>query len=89
MADEPDTTEKTEDPTQKRLDEALKRGDVVKSQEVNTWFIIAGATLVMSAFSGSMSSELSATMRGLIANGHNISVDGPALPRLFRRSASK
>ncbi len=85
MADEPDTTEKTEDPTQKRLDEVLKRGDVVKSQEVNTWFIIAGATLVMSAFSGSMSSELSATMRGLIANAHNISVDGPALPRLFQK----
>jgi flagellar biosynthetic protein FlhB len=85
MADEPDTTEKTEDPTQKRLDQALKRGDVVKSQEVNTWFIIAGATLVMSAFSGSMSSELSATMRGLIANAHNISVDGPALPRLFQK----
>src|ERR1035438_9515642 len=85
VADEPDTTEKTEDPTQKRLDEALKRGDVVKSQEVNTWFIIAGATLVMSAFSGSMSSELSATMRGLIANAHNISVDGPALPRLFQK----
>ena len=85
MADEPDTTEKTEDPTQKRLDEALKRGDVVKSQEVNTWFIIAGATLVMSAFSGSMSSELSATMRGLIANAHNISVDGPALSRLFQK----
>ncbi len=45
--DEPDNTEKTEDPTQKRLDEALQRGDVVKSQEVNTWFIIAGATLVL------------------------------------------
>ena len=43
--DNTDNTEKTEDPTQKRLDEALKRGDVVKSQEVNTWFIIAGATL--------------------------------------------
>jgi len=86
MADsEPDTTEKTEDPTQKRLDDALKRGDVVKSQEVNTWFIIAGATLVLMAFSGSMSAELSTTLRGLIANAHNINVDGPALPRLFQK----
>ena len=42
MADEQDDTERTEDPTQKRLDEALERGDVVKSQEVNTWFVIAG-----------------------------------------------
>jgi flagellar biosynthetic protein FlhB len=82
-ADNTDTTEKTEDPTQKRLDEALKRGDVVKSQEVNTWFVIAGATLVLMAFSGSMSSGLTTTMRGLIANAHNINMDGPALPRLF------
>jgi flagellar biosynthetic protein FlhB len=85
MADESDNTEKTEDPTQKRLEEALKRGDVVKSQEVNTWFIIAGATLVLMAFSGGMSSELTTTMRGLIANAHNINVDGPALPRLFEK----
>ncbi len=85
MADDTDTTEKTEDPTQKRLDDALKRGDVVKSQEVNTWFIIAGATLVLMAFSGGMSSELTTTMRGLIANAHDIRVDGPALPRLFEK----
>jgi len=31
--------------TQKRLDDAHDRGDVAKSQEVNTWFLIAGATL--------------------------------------------
>src|ERR1039457_451222 len=85
MADEPANTEKTEEPTQKRLDEALQRGDVVKSQEVNTWFVIAGATLVRMAFAGGMSSELPPTMRGLIPNAHNISMDGPALPRLFEK----
>lgn len=84
-ADNTDTTEKTEDPTQKRLDDALKRGDVVKSQEVNTWFVIAGATLVLMAFSGGMSSDLTTTMRGLLVNAHNINVDGPALPRLFEK----
>jgi flagellar biosynthetic protein FlhB len=85
MADDTDNTEKTEEPTQKRLDDALKRGDVVKSQEVNTWFIISGATLVLMAFSGSMSANISTTMRGLLANAHNISMDGPALPRLFEK----
>ena len=53
MAERTDDTERTEDPTQKRLDEALKRGDVVKSQEVNTWFVLgrrdAGADCVFSA----------------------------------------
>ena len=85
MAEEFEDTNKTEEPTQKRLDEALKRGDVVKSQEVNTWFVIAGATLVLMAFSGTMSRDLTTTMRGLIANSYDISVDGPALPRLFQK----
>ena len=82
---EPDNSQKTEEPTQKRLDEAARRGDVVKSQELNTWFIVAGATLVLMAFSGSMSTELAVSMRGLIANAHAISMDGPALPRLFQK----
>ena len=85
MAEESGEFDKTEEPIQKRLDEALKRGDVVKSQEVNTWFVIAGATLVLMAFSGPMSRDLTATMRGVIANSYNISVDGPALPRLFQK----
>ncbi len=51
MADE-DKDSKTQDPTQKRLDDALEKGDVVKSQEVNTWFVIAASTLLMSSFSG-------------------------------------
>ena len=85
MADETDASEKTEEPTQKRLEEALKRGDVVKSQEVNTWFVIAGATLVLMAFSGGMGEGLTTTMRGLIANAHDIRMDGPALPRLFQK----
>src|SRR5579862_6304428 len=85
MAEEQDNTEKTEDPTQKRLDEALNRGDVVKSQEVNTWFVIAGATLVLAAFSGGMSQNVATTMRGLIANSGQILVDGPALPLLAQK----
>ena len=49
MAEQSEENEKSEDPTQKRLDDALKRGDVAKSQEVNTWFVIAGGTLVLEA----------------------------------------
>ena len=89
MAEESGDTDKTEEPTQKRLDEALKRGDVVKSQEVNTWFVIAGAALVLMAFSGTMGRDLTTTMRGLIANSYDISVDGPALPRLFQKLGSE
>src|SRR5689334_18436957 len=79
-----DDTERTEDPTQKRLDDALERGDVAKSQEVNTWFIIAGATLVMSIFSGSMGSGILYPMRNLIANSWMIHTDGPGLMGLLQ-----
>jgi flagellar biosynthetic protein FlhB len=89
MAEDNGDTDKTEEPTQKRLEEALKRGDVVKSQEVNTWFVIAGAALVLMAFSGTMGKDLTTTMRGLIANSYDISVDGPALPRLFQKIGSE
>ena len=82
MAEEQDKSEKTEDPTQKRLDEALERGDVVKSQEVNTWFVIAAGTLVLITFSGGMAKGVSSMLRGLIANSYQIRVDGPALPHL-------
>jgi flagellar biosynthetic protein FlhB len=76
MADERDDSERSEDPTQKRLDEAHERGDVVKSQEVNAWFVIAGATLILMGFSGTMGSSITTTLRGLIANSHAIPVDG-------------
>jgi flagellar biosynthetic protein FlhB len=85
MAEERDQSEKTEDPTQKRLEDALKRGDVVKSQEVSAWFMIAGGTLVLVAFSGHMAQSLAATMRGLIANSYQIGLNGPALPGLFEK----
>jgi len=78
MAEDNDT-ERTEDPTQKRLDDAHAKGDVAKSQEVNTWFMIAGATLVLSTFSGSLGSGILNPMRNLIANSWMIRTDGPGL----------
>jgi flagellar biosynthetic protein FlhB len=84
MADENDSSDKTEDPTQKRLDEALERGDVAKSQEVNTWFMIAGATLVLSSFSGSIGG-IRTPLRNLLANAWMIHVDGPNLLALAQR----
>src|SRR5882762_5349599 len=77
MAD--DSDEKTEDPTQKRLDDAHAKGDVAKSQEVNTWFVIAGATLVLSTFSGSMGGGILVPLRNLVANSWMVHTDGAAL----------
>jgi len=80
---EDDGAERTEDPTQKRLDDALERGDVAKSQEVNTWFMIAGATLILSSFSGSIGS-IQMPLRNLIANSWMIHADGNSLLELAK-----
>ena len=83
MAENENGAERTEDPTQKKLDDALERGDVVKSQEVNTWFIIAGATLILLSFSSQMSGGLQTSLRGLIANSYDIPVDGRGLMHMM------
>jgi flagellar biosynthesis protein FlhB len=84
MADEGDSDDKTLDPSQKRLDEALERGDVVKSQEINTWFVSAGGTLVMSTFGGSIGTGILVPMRNLLANAWMIHTDGPGLMHLAK-----
>jgi len=84
MAEPEDDSEHTEDPTPKRLDEAIRRGDVVKSAEVNAWFIIAGGALVLMVFARQAASSLEATLRGLLAHSYQIPTDGPALAHLAR-----
>ncbi|HYI28140.1 MAG TPA: flagellar biosynthesis protein FlhB [Bradyrhizobium sp.] len=82
MSDENDSSDKTEDPSQKRLDDAHEKGDVAKSQEVNTWFMLAGATLVLSSFHGSIGDGMMAPLRNLVANSWMISTDGAGLMAL-------
>ena len=68
MAEERDDTERSEDPTAKRLDDAIKRGDVVRSTEVNTWFTVAGGVLVLMVFASPMAQTLEMTFRGILAD---------------------
>jgi flagellar biosynthesis protein FlhB len=84
-----DDSEKSLDPSQKRLDEAHEKGDVVKSQEVSTWFVMAGATLLVIAFSGQMSSGILTSLRGLIAHSYDIRVEGPGFLGLVAKLGSE
>jgi flagellar biosynthetic protein FlhB len=70
--DQPDQSEKTEDPSQKKIQDALERGDVAKSQELSSFFVLAGATLVVFAFAGSMASGLSLSLQNILVNAHAI-----------------
>ncbi|MBY0382417.1 MAG: flagellar biosynthesis protein FlhB [Xanthobacteraceae bacterium] len=86
MAEEGDTSDKTQDPTAKRLNDAHERGDVAKSNEVNTWFVIAGATFLVSSFSGSISSSIMVPMRNLLMHAGEIPVDQAGIMSLAAQS---
>jgi flagellar biosynthesis protein FlhB len=50
VADDSDDSQKTEDPTSKRLDDARNEGNVSRSQEINHFFMILALTLSMFVF---------------------------------------
>lgn len=83
MAEDRDDSDKTEDPTQRRLEQAHERGDVAKSQEVAALFTLSAVTLVVAFGFGPASRLLMEPMRGLIEHAGVLSVDGGGLRRLW------
>jgi flagellar biosynthetic protein FlhB len=84
VAEGDDDQERSEEPTQKKLDEARKRGDVAKSQEVNNWFLLAGAALALMLFAPAGAADFARRFSALIGNAGILSADGPALVALAR-----
>jgi flagellar biosynthetic protein FlhB len=73
MSDE-DKDSKTEDPSQKKLDDAHKKGDVAKSQEVTTWFMLLGVTGVFASLSPWVAGELNTSLSLVLMNVEQIDV---------------
>jgi len=88
MADdsEQDQSQKTEEPTQKKLEDAHKRGDVAKSQEVNSWFVMAGITLMVAVFVQGMAGNLGHSLSGFLANAHAIHLDSGSIQGLWMKA---
>lgn len=80
MSDEaPEQSSKTEDPSEKKLRDAHEKGDVVKSQEVNNWFILSGSALVFAMMAGPTSASLVETLKVLLGNAEKFEVGSQAL----------
>lgn len=84
MAETPEEHEKTEDPTQKKLDESKRKGDVAKSQEVNSWFIMVAATLIITLLAGDLASTLSRDLGTFLGQAHALPAGGAELHALMR-----
>ncbi|MBI1263099.1 MAG: flagellar biosynthesis protein FlhB [Rhizobiales bacterium] len=74
MADDNDQ-EKTEEPTSKKLEDAQKKGDVVKSQEINNWFVMVGAALAIGMMGTSTAGGILGGLRVFLASPEAIPMD--------------
>ena len=74
-----DKDQKTEDPTFKKLEDALKKGDVAKSQDLVSWFMLFAATLMIAIAATSASVTLGTPLAALLGQLDRVPVDGPGL----------
>jgi flagellar biosynthetic protein FlhB len=79
MADSEDEGSKTEEPTQKRLDDAAEKGQLGKSQEINHWFMFLAAALALLVFGHGLSRELSGGLLPFLAAPHAMATDPGAM----------
>jgi len=73
--DDGDDSQKTEDPTPKKLEEARKRGQVPMSKEVNTWLMLMVSTVVVAAIVPGMMERMTILFRMLLEQSWQIHGD--------------
>ncbi|MFZ4071719.1 MAG: EscU/YscU/HrcU family type III secretion system export apparatus switch protein [Caulobacterales bacterium] len=79
MAEKPEDDDKTEDATQKKLDDAREKGDVIYSMEATTWLMLAVGALVLVSNAGPMAGAIGHMGEAMLGNAHLYNTDGDAL----------
>lgn len=73
--DNDDDSQKTEEPTARKLEEARKRGQVINSREVTNWALLFAATLVIVGGGPLIADGLRDLLRPFLAQPHDMPVD--------------
>lgn len=89
--DSADESQKTEDPTPRKLEDARKRGQVINSREINNWFVLFAATVVVVMSLPDIMESLTDLFRNLLEQAWAVPMDqnglGQALSNVFLRVA--
>ena len=75
MAEDTDDSQKTEEPTQKRLDQAREKGQVAVSREISHWFVMLAAVIAMMTFVPDAFRRLGRTLVVFFESPHAIPTD--------------
>lgn len=79
MAEDTDQEDKTEDPTDRRIEQAIEKGEVPKSMELATFLALGAGTLALMLAGIIGMKDLVGGMRGMMANAHQVPIDQSGL----------
>lgn len=80
--DSTDKSQKTEEPTARKLEEARKRGQVIQSREVNNWLMLFAATLVIGLAGPGMAEAMRDRLKMFFELVHTLPTDAKGLRAL-------
>ncbi len=83
MSEQPDESQKTEEPTAKRLSDARERGQVATSREINTWLLLFGGGLMIVFVVPAMFRGISNSLTGVIEHAHRFTFNKGDMMDLF------
>lgn len=83
MAEEQDQSQKTEEPTPRKLQQGREKGDVPKSREVNNFFLLLAATLAVGFMAPGIMFGIQGKLRSFIEQAHMLSLDMGGLGRIL------
>jgi flagellar biosynthetic protein FlhB len=86
VAEERDDSQRSEEPTQRRLDEALKKGDVIKSAELAALIMMAGSALALTLFANSAANRFTREFLVFLQNPAQLDIDGGAAVSLLHKT---
>lgn len=89
MAEGQDDDDKTEEPTQRKLEQAREGGDIVYSAEVGAALSLIASTAIIAFLSGPMAADLARGLIGFIASPQDFSTDPGALQAIAAAATIK
>jgi len=84
MAD--DSSEKTEEPTAKKLSDARKKGQIARSKDLGTMFVLVGSAFALMLMGGSLVEGMSTMMKRLFSLNRQETMDPHALYQIVSDS---
>ncbi len=75
MADQQDRDQRTEKPTQRRLDDARREGNVPLSRDVTATLVLGTLTILLVAVGGKLATDMAASLRPLFESADAVRID--------------